>query len=65
MWDHFLISVLALATGFALIMIGRPRHRVGPRFLRFESAPMLYPPAVLVFIAIGIAELFAWALATH
>jgi hypothetical protein len=64
MWDHFLIGVLALATGFGLIMIGRPRHGISPRFLRFESAPML-SPAVLVFFAVGIAELFAWALATH
>lgn len=62
--DHFLIGVLALAAGFGLFMIGRPRQGVSSRFLRFESAPMLYPPAVFVFIAIGIAELFAWALAT-
>jgi hypothetical protein len=65
MWNHFLIGVLALATGFGLIIIGRPRQGVGPRLLRFESAPTLYPPAVMVFIAIGIAELFAWALATN
>jgi len=65
MWNHFLIGVLALATGFGLIMIGRPRQGDSPRFLRFNSAPMVYLPAVMVFIAIGIVELFTWALATN
>ena len=62
MTRDLLIGILSLAAAAVLVVIGRP-NRLGksPRFLQFSAAPMLYPPAVLVFIALGIAELVAWA----
>lgn len=32
------------------------QRRVIPNFLRFEAAPIVYPPIVLVFLAIGDAS---------
>jgi hypothetical protein len=41
----------------ALIYLGLP-ERDG-QSSRFEAAPMVYPPIVLVFLAIGAAEMMA------
>jgi hypothetical protein len=50
------LAMVALALG--LVYLGRPdkkgRH---PRFLQFGAAPVLYPPAILVVLAFGAAEL--------
>ena len=48
---------LAMLTVAAiLIVIGRP-NKAGehPKFLRFGAALVLYPPFILVFIALGAA----------
>jgi len=66
MWEHLLIGLLAVVTGFGLLMLGRPNRRgESPRFLQGSSFPILYPPAVLVFLVVGIAELMAWAATTN
>jgi hypothetical protein len=66
MWDHLLIGLLAIATGFGLFMLGLPNRRgESPRFLQGSSLPILYPPVVLVFVVVGIAELIAWAATTE
>jgi hypothetical protein len=54
-----------MAAGFGLLMLGLPNCRgESPRFLQGSSLPILYPPAVLVFLVVGIAELIAWAATT-
>ena len=64
MWDGLLIGLFAIATGFGLLMLGLPNRRgESPRFL--SSSPMLYPPVILVFLVVGIAELIAWAATTQ
>lgn len=56
--DDILIGIVLLAIGGGLIFIGLPNKAgVSPRFLRFESSMVLYPPLVLVFVAGGFAEL--------
>ena len=56
--NDILIGVVMLIIGGALIFIGfSNKAGVSPRFLRFESSLVLYPPLILVFIAGGFAEL--------
>ena len=65
MWDHLLIGLFAIATGFGLLMLGLPNRRgESPRFLHGSSLSILYTPVVLVFLVVGIAELIAWAART-
>jgi hypothetical protein len=65
MSEHLLIGLLAIATGLGLLMLGLPNRRgESPRFLQGSSLPILYPPAVLVFLVVGIAELTAWVATT-
>jgi hypothetical protein len=60
MWEHLLIGLLALATGFALLMLGLPNRRGGnPRFLQGSRFSILYPSVVMVFLIVGIVELTA------
>jgi hypothetical protein len=62
MTQDLLIGIAALATGAGLFVIALPnRHGESPRFLQFYAAPMIYPAAVLIFLALGVAELIAWA----
>ena len=50
------IGMLAVAS--ILIWFGLPdRSGVHRRFLRFSSAQVLYPPVILVFLALGSALL--------
>jgi hypothetical protein len=66
MWDHLLIGLFAIATGFGLLMLGLPNRRgESPRFLQGASLSILYAPVVLVFLVVGIAELIAWAATTE
>jgi hypothetical protein len=60
--QHLLIGLVSLAAAFVLFFVGLPnRQGESPRFLQFRTAPMLYPAAVPVFLAIGLAELISWA----
>ena len=58
MIDHFLIGVVLLIIGAALLYIGVP-NKAGqsPRFLRFEASLVLYPPLIMVCIALGAAQI--------
>ena len=53
-------GVAMLGFALLLIVVGRPNaageHR---RFLRFQAAPVLYPPLILAFIALGAASLIS------
>lgn len=52
------IGIVLVAMAIALIVLGLPdRQGNSPRFLRFSAASVLYPPLVLVFIALGTAEI--------
>ena len=44
--------------------VAKPSRR-NTRFLQGSSLPILYPPVVLVFVVVGIAELIAWAATTE
>ena len=54
---HLLVGLLLIAIAGVLIFIGRPdrsgKHRA---FFQFESSLVLYPPVILVFFAMGMAE---------
>jgi hypothetical protein len=53
------IGLGMLGIAAALIYLGLPDEQGNsPRFLRFSSASVLYPPLILVFIALGTAEVF-------
>ena len=52
------IAMVAFAA--LLIWIGRPnKEGVHPKFLRFSAATVLYPPIILVFIALGLATIIS------
>jgi hypothetical protein len=64
MTQDLLIGIVALATGVGLFAIALPnKYGESPRFLQFYAAPMIYPATVLVFLALGVTELIAWAVA--
>jgi hypothetical protein len=53
---------VALIAAVSLFIVGLPtRHGESPRFLQFYAAPMVYPAIVLIFFALGIAEVITWA----
>ena len=61
MGHHLLIGMLALFVAITLLTVGRPNNRgESPRLLRVPAAPRLYVLLVLLFAAIGAAELIAW-----
>jgi hypothetical protein len=53
-----------LVIAFLLIWAGRPnRGGESPSFLRFHAAMVLYPPVILVFLALGVAAIASSLLA--
>jgi hypothetical protein len=60
-----------LSTGFAsfalallMIWMGRPnKEGLHPKWLRFQSALVLYPPVILAFIAFGVAGIISGSVA--
>ena len=60
--SQFVIGTILFAVGLILFVLGLPKNGVSPRFLQFDAALVLFPPLVLVFIALGAAELIAAAL---
>ncbi|KYK47608.1 MULTISPECIES: hypothetical protein [Bradyrhizobium] len=51
------IGLGMLVIAIVLIYAGLPDKQGGsPRFLRFHAASVLYPPLILVFIALGTAQ---------
>ena len=62
MTHDLLIGIVALIAAASLFIVGLPtKHGESPRFLQFYAAPMVYPAVVLIFLALGIAELIVWA----
>jgi hypothetical protein len=62
MTQDLLVGLGSLAVAFGLLFIALPnRQGESARFLQFQAAPMVYPPAVLIFFAIGFAGLISWA----
>jgi hypothetical protein len=58
--SNVLVSAISFALAGVLLFVAMPdRHGVSPRFLRFEAAPILYPPVILVFLAMGAANLIS------
>jgi hypothetical protein len=53
------IGITALLIGVAMIWFGRP-NKAGenPAFLRIAFMQMVYPAIVLMFVVVGITELF-------
>jgi hypothetical protein len=52
------ITLLLIAG--VLIWVGLPNKQgLHPRFLRFNAAMMLYPPLILVFVALGAAAVIS------
>jgi hypothetical protein len=52
------IGVVLLAVAASLFFIALPdKDGVSPRFLRFDAALGLYPPAIMIFLVGGAAEL--------
>jgi len=58
MTQELLLGAMSLAIATGLIFIGLPdKSGVSPRFLRFQTALVIYPATILIFVAGGIAEL--------
>jgi hypothetical protein len=56
---QLVLGLILLALAATLIFFGLPdKHGNSPRFLQFGAALVLYPPTVLVVLALGVAELF-------
>jgi bacteriorhodopsin len=52
------IGVALLAVAVLLVFIARPnRSGQHQRFLQFEAAMVLYPPLVMIFAVMGMAEI--------
>lgn len=58
--SHLWAGLALLGVGMILMLIARP-NKAGesPRFLRFDAALVLFPPVVLVFVALGLAMLIS------
>jgi len=57
-----LIGIVTLIIAAGLFVIALPnKYGESPRFLQFYATPMVYPAAVLIFLALGVAELISWA----
>ena len=53
-WTGLAMLVLAVF----LVVVGCPgKDGVHPKFLRFNAALVLYPPIILIFLALGIAAI--------
>jgi|GraSoiStandDraft_4_1057263.scaffolds.fasta_scaffold511448_1 hypothetical protein len=64
MTQGLLAGLASLAIALGLLIIGLPnKNGESPRFLRSYAAPMFYPPIILIFFALGIAEVIVWAMA--
>ena len=55
LFEEFAIGVAFVVVAAVLLIIGLPRHGGSPRFLRFESSVVLYPPLIMTFLAFGVA----------
>jgi len=54
------LGIGLLAAGALLIWLGLPdRQGMHRRFLRFSAAQVIYPPVILVVIALGSAALIS------
>jgi hypothetical protein len=63
MTKDLVIGLVSLAIAAGLFFVGLPdKNLESPRYLRFHSAPVIYPTIILVFFAIGVAELVNWYL---
>lgn len=55
--NHLLIGLALIAVSGVLLFLGLPdksgKHRA---FLQFEASLVLYPPVILVVLAMGMAE---------
>lgn len=49
------LGLVLFAIGVFLIFIGMPKNGVTPRYLRFESALVIYPAVVMTFLVFGVA----------
>lgn len=57
---HLLVGLSLIAIAGVLIFIGKPdRSGKHPTFLQFESSLVLYPPLILVFFTMGMAEVIS------
>jgi hypothetical protein len=58
--SYLLVGTVFLALAAVLLWIGIPvGNGISPPFLRFEIAPLIYPPLVLAIFAIGAANLIS------
>jgi hypothetical protein len=58
MGSDILVGTASIALAVVLLWIGLPnKNGVTPRFLRFEIAPLVYPPLILAIFAFGAANL--------
>jgi hypothetical protein len=58
--NHLVVGVILVLLAVGLLYIGMP-NKAGqhPRFLRFEASLVLFPPVVLVFVALGMAAIIS------
>ena len=60
MGSDIIVGTISFAVAGVLLFVAMPDRRgISPRFLRFKAAPIVYPPVILVFWAIGAASLIA------
>ena len=60
MGSNILVGTTLIAVAVVLLWIGMPdKNGITPRFLRFEIAPLIYPPLILAIFAIGAANLLS------
>ena len=60
MTQQYLIGAALFVAAAVLFYLGLP-NRAGesPQFLRFEAAPMLYPPLIIALLAFSLLAIFS------
>jgi len=46
-----------MGLGLGLLLLGLPEKGANPRFLQFYSAPIVFPPIVMILLVVGVAEM--------
>jgi hypothetical protein len=60
MGEQYLLSAALFVAAAVLFYLGLPNSAgESPRFLRFELAPLLYPPVIIALLAFSLMAFFS------
>lgn len=59
MTKDLILGIGGVGIGLLLFVLGLPRDGVSPRVLQFDAATVVYPPLIMIFLALGAANLLS------